>query len=74
MKPTEKQKRLILLIEDQLSFWKNTNDINSPTHFCDIDEDINMYGMNNDDLSEEQSKELNLLLSELLTFIRKNKI
>lgn len=41
MKPTELQKEVIDLCISELNFWKNTNDITSPTHSCDIDEEIN---------------------------------
>ena len=32
MKPTTKQLKVIEFLEQQLKFWKNTNDIGSPTH------------------------------------------
>ena len=38
MKPTEKQLQVAKVIKDQGAFWGGTNDINSPTHFCDIEE------------------------------------
>lgn len=40
MKPTELQKKICDLIISQAKFWKVTNDINSPTHYCDIREEI----------------------------------
>jgi len=38
MKPTTKQLKVIEFLEQQLKFWKNTNDIGSPTHIGDIRE------------------------------------
>jgi hypothetical protein len=35
MKPNKLQKDVCELIKRQAQFWINTNDINSPTHFCD---------------------------------------
>lgn len=42
MKPTEKQQAVAAFIEAQASFWQHTNDINSPTHFSDIDGEVAM--------------------------------
>lgn len=41
MKPTEKQIELIEFCEAMLHCWKITNDINSPTHFVDIEDFAN---------------------------------
>lgn len=38
MKPSPKQLKVIEFLEQQLKFWKNTNDIGSPTHIGDIRE------------------------------------
>ena len=38
MKPSLKQIKVIEYLEQQLKFWKNTNDIGSPTHIGDIRE------------------------------------
>jgi|LakMenE01Jun11ns_1017448.scaffolds.fasta_scaffold9297101_3 hypothetical protein len=38
MKPTTKQIKVIEFLEQQLSFWKKSNDISSPTHIGDIGE------------------------------------
>lgn len=38
MKPTEEQKETIDVIISIIKTWKSTNDINSPTHVCDIEE------------------------------------
>jgi len=36
MKPTEKQIKVIDTVLSIIETWKNTNDINSPTHTVDI--------------------------------------
>jgi len=40
MKPNDKQKAVARLVELQGKFWQNTNDINSPTHYCDLEAEI----------------------------------
>lgn len=41
MKPTQLQKKICELVKSQASFWINTNDIDSPTHYCDMWEELN---------------------------------
>lgn len=43
MKPTKTQKIVIDAVINQLKFWRDTNDINSPTHYCDMDECYNFF-------------------------------
>ena len=38
MKPTEKQKKICEFCQGILRIWIYTNDINSPTHFVDIED------------------------------------
>jgi len=40
-KATDKQKQICDLIIEQANFWKSSNDINSPTHYCDNSESVN---------------------------------
>ena len=40
MKPNETQKKVCELIKSTASFWMNSNDIDSPTHICDIEEEV----------------------------------
>lgn len=65
MKTTDYQKQLCYIIEQQVNFWKNSNDINSSTHYSDNEETINML-----DWDEEESKHLAHLLDELLNVIK----
>jgi hypothetical protein len=62
MKPSSKQLKVIEFLEQQLSFWKNTNDIGSPTHVGDISE----FSRNMDDVfSEDEIKDIDILTTEL---------
>jgi len=40
MKPTQKQIELIKFIAGIVKSWASTNDISSPTHYSDIDEEV----------------------------------
>jgi len=63
MKPTTKQIKVIEFLEQQLKFWKNTNDIGSPTHIGDISEfsRANLY----DVFSEDEIEDVDILTTEL---------
>jgi hypothetical protein len=63
MKPTTKQLKVIEFLEQQLKFWKNTNDIGSPTHIGDISEfsRANLY----DIFSEDEIEDVDILTTEL---------
>ena len=63
MKPTAKQLKVIEFLEQQLKFWKNTNDIGSPTHIGDISEfsRANLY----DSFSEDEIEDVDILTTEL---------
>lgn len=63
MKPTPKQIKVIEFLEQQLKFWKSTNDIGSPTHIGDISE---FSRANLDDIfSEDEIKDVDILTTEL---------
>lgn len=66
MKPTELQKQLCNIIKEQASFWSNTNDIHSPTHYCDIEESVRCI----EQLSEEAQEQLILALESLYHIIK----
>jgi hypothetical protein len=63
MKPSPKQLKVIEFLEQQLKFWKNTNDIDSPTHVGDISEFSreNLY----DVFSEDEIADVDILTTEL---------
>ena len=47
-KINDKQKAIIKFFRTQLSFWENTNDVDSLTHYSDITEELRVL---NDNLS-----------------------
>jgi len=63
MKPSNKQLKVIEFLEQQLKFWKNTNDIGSPTHVGDISEfsRANLYSI----FSEDEIKDIDIFTTEL---------
>ena len=66
MKPTKLQKKICELIKSQASFWMNTNDIYSPTHYNDIEEELD----NIEELSEEDKEELLFALRNLYNLVK----
>ena len=68
MKPSKQQKEICELVKSQASFWMNSNDIDSPTHFCDIDEEVA-----NLELEEDMESELTFALKELYRIVKVNK-
>ena len=68
MKPTKTQKAVIDAVIDQLQFWRSTNDIDSPTHYCDMDE---CYKAALDDrMSEGEIEQLKSETCNLFQFIK----
>ena len=68
MAPTKIQKIVIDTIIDQLNFWRSTNDIDSPAHYCDMDE---CYKISLEDcLSEKEIEELKAETCNLFQFIK----
>lgn len=68
MGPTKTQKAVIDAVIDQLQFWRSTNNINSPTHYCDMDE---CYQSALDDyLSQDEIEELKAETCNLFQFIK----
>jgi hypothetical protein len=66
MKPTELQRKICEVIKIQANYWINTNDIHSPTHYNDIEEDVNDI----DDLSDDAKEILIQCLENLYHFIK----
>ena len=66
-KPNEKQKQIIKFLQKQLSFWENTSDIDSLTHYSDIDEEAYLL---NDHISEEVIDQLSNIAIELYQTIK----
>lgn len=70
MKPTTKQIELIKTIEKIVSSWRSTNDINSPTHDSDIDEELRKHDF---DANTDDKGLVTYALSDILEIIRRNK-
>lgn len=66
MKPTKLQKKICELIKSQASFWMNTNDIYSSTHYNYIEESLDDM----DELSEEEKEELLFALRNLYQLVK----
>lgn len=66
MKSNDKQKEICDLIIEQANFWKNSNDINSPTHGCDITESV----YNIEWIEQEDADEITNLLYDLYKKIK----
>ena len=65
MKPNKKQKEICELIKSQASFWMSSNDIDSPTHLCDIDEEVGELG-----LELDMETELVVALKDLYSIVK----
>ena len=68
MKPNKAQLKVIKAVKDTFSFWENTNDINSPTHECDIDETL--FAECEDIMNDGQRYRLSKTLIKALNIIR----
>jgi hypothetical protein len=68
MKPNKSQIKVINAIKDTLSFWEGSNDINSPTHECDIDETL--FAECEEVMNDGQRYRLSKLLIKELNIIR----
>ena len=68
MKPTKTQKEVIDAVINQLYFWKVTDDLDSPTHYCDMEEYYKVALK--DGLSEKEIKELKTETCNLFQFIK----
>jgi len=62
MKPTAKQLKVIEFLEQQLKFWKSSNDIGSPTHVGDIGEFSQFLS---DTFTQDEIQDIDILTHEL---------
>ena len=69
MKANKIQQYLCDVINNQQDFWKHSNDITSPTHLTDIDEECFAQLCNL--IDDEDREEFQDKLKELYWFIRK---
>jgi len=69
---TSTQQIIINCLIGQLSAWKNTNDISSPTHYSDMND---FYAANlGEILSEEDISKLTVITCDLLQFIKNHAV
>lgn len=68
MKATERQKQICDAIKSQVEFWKTSNDIDSPTHYCDNEQAIEQL-----ELSADDTEDLTNFMNNLLNFIKEQK-
>lgn len=80
MKPTKKQIELIKTIEKIVSSWRSTNDITSPTHHSDINEELQHFKFEDNEFSDNFNvlltveNHLSTILSEIQNYYdRENK-
>ena len=69
MKANKIQQYLCDVINSQADFWKHSNDITSPTHLVDIEEEC--FAQLSELLTEKELKEFEEKLKDLYWFIRK---
>ena len=69
MKSNKIQQYLCDVINSQQDFWKHSNDITSPTHLTDIEEECFSQLCNL--ISDDEREEFQEKLSDLYWFIRK---
>lgn len=69
MKPTPGQIKLAQYIESQASWWQTTNDIRSPTHYCDISNDLADLVFE-EVITEEEAKEIEKTMEVLYELIK----
>lgn len=69
MKPTPRQKLLIEEVQNQVAYWMNTNDLTSPTHYGDLEEEIKKLE-DSAELSKADLIKFEDLLGDLLDFIK----
>lgn len=67
-KPNENQKRFINNLVAEIQYWGKTNDIESPSHYTEIETlvDIN-------DIEEQSKEELEINIRSLFNLIKKIK-
>lgn len=69
MKANKTQQYICDVIHSQSDFWKHSNDITSPTHLVDIEEEC--YAQLGSLINDDERDELIHKLKELYWYIRK---
>lgn len=73
MRPNRTQRDICDFIIEQVDFWKNSNDINSPTHFSDLESRLDDLVEDERLISQSQAQALDTYLTNLLVEIRNMK-
>lgn len=73
MRPNKTQRDICDFIIEQVDFWKNSNDINSPTHFSDLESRLDDLVEDERLISQSQAQALDTYLTNLLVEIRNMK-
>lgn len=69
MRPNSKQKEVCEFIISHATWWRDSNDINSTTHFSILESTVN-YMVAKDMITESQAQALDTHLTNLLVEIR----
>jgi ribonucleotide reductase alpha subunit len=67
-KPNENQLKVLDYLSTQIEYWKKTNDISSPTHGGDMEEEFHLI---EDIVGEEDKNMIMESLSDLLSTVRR---
>lgn len=71
MKPTDKQRKICDAIIREISWWRDSNDINSPTHYADLEDCLTA---NLDDLiGESERYMMQQKLTRIFEIVKRNK-
>lgn len=73
MKANKNQVKIIDTIISQLEYWKDSNDIESPTHISDLEAVIESMVEDDEILSYKQSDSISTSMRNVLNIIRKVK-
>lgn len=70
MKTNRLQQHICDFIIEQVEWWRDSNDINSPTHFSDLESRLDDLVEDEGWINEHKAQELGVHLSAVLASIR----
>lgn len=73
MKPNRTQQHICDFIIEQIEWWRDSNDINSTTHFSDLEDRLNDLVEDEGWINDTQASAIDTWLTNLLVEIRKLK-
>ena len=68
--PNDKQKAVIRALKSHTEFWRGCEDIDSPSHYIDV-EDTREYLMEDYDLKKVEGEEFATRVIDFLNYLRK---